>query len=98
MTNDQDTASDDDGYSFYRRILSVYSTFLSSDRLQRVKGIPKLVLEVGSKQSQVVQDMFAQEGRMEVHKETKRRRDIGAPKLEVGDMVGTERSVWVYDE
>ena len=92
-TNDSTTADNDDGYSFYRRIRSVYADFLLADR---PKEIPKLVLEVGSKQSGPVQDMYKGEGRIEVYKETERRRDIGAPKLEVGDMVGTERSLWIY--
>jgi hypothetical protein len=92
-TNDSTTADNDDGYSFYRRIRSVFADFLLADR---PKEIPKLVLEVGSKQSEPVQDMYRGEGRIEVYKETERRRDIGAPKLEVGDMVGTERSLWIY--
>lgn len=95
VSNDSETAKNDDGYSFYRRILSVYSSFLKPDR---PTDLPKLVLEVGAKQSGPVQAMYKDQGRLEVYKETPRRRDLGAPKLEVGDMIGTERSVWVYEE
>lgn len=95
MTDDSTAADNDDGYSFYRRIKSIYSTFLPSDRPE---GIPKLVLEIGSRQSEIVQQMYRDEGRIEVTKETERRKDVGAPKLEDGDMVGTERSIWIYQE
>lgn len=85
---------DDDGYSFYRRILRMYMTFLSPTR---PREIPKLVLEVGAKQSQTVQDIYEGQGRVEIQRETERRRDIATPKLEADDMVGTERSLWIYD-
>lgn len=85
---------DDDGLSFYRRILEIYAAFLRDDRPE---GIPKCVLEVGATQSKPVQEMYAGQGRLEVYKETKRRMDVSTPKLEKGDMVGTERSLWVYD-
>lgn len=95
MTDDSKAAEDDDGYSFYRRIKSIYPLFLRSDR---PREIPKLVLEIGSRQSRIVQDMYKDEGRIEVTKETERRKEVGAPKLEEGDMVGTERSIWIYQE
>ena len=87
----------DDGYSFYRRILSIYKQFLLPQS-QRNNKIPKLVLEVGSEQSKPAQEMYIGEGRAEVYRETERRRDLGAPKLEHGDMVGIERSLWIYDQ
>lgn len=89
-----EAGKEDDGLSFYRRILEIYKTFLADDR---PKGIPKCVLEVGATQSKPVQQLFKGEGRHEVYKETKRRMDVSAPKLEKGDMIGTERSLWVYD-
>ena len=91
--DDQD--ADDDGYSFYRRILDIYAAFLSPTRPDQ---IPKLVLEIGATQSRPVQDMYRGQGRMEVYKETARRKDLSAPKLEHGNMVGTERSLWIYAE
>lgn len=91
--NDDD--EDDDGYSFYRRILEIYTPFLSPTR---PSSIPKLVLEIGSTQSRPVQDMYRDQGRMEVYKETERRKDLSAPKLEHGNMVGTERSLWIYEK
>jgi release factor glutamine methyltransferase len=84
---------EDDGLSFYRRIGEIYKMFLSPNRSPK---IPDLVLEVGSVQSAPVQAMF--EGRIEVYKETPRRKDLSTPKLEEGDMVGTERSLWIYSE
>lgn len=93
QANDNDNDDEDDGYSFYRRILQIYPSFLSPTR---PPGIPKLVLEIGSTQSRPVQTMYADQGRMEVYKETERRKDLSAPKLEKGDMVGTERSLWIY--
>lgn len=84
----------DDGYSFYRRILELYKDFVNPSRS---KEIPKLVLEVGSKQSQVVQEIYKDQGRIEIYKESERRLDISTPKLESGDQVGTERSLWIYD-
>lgn len=86
----------DDGLSFYRRIKQVYDTFLAPPH-DRILAIPKVVLEVGATQSKPVQEMYAQEGRTEILKETKRRMSIGAPNLEKGDMVGTERCLWIYD-
>jgi methylase of polypeptide subunit release factors len=128
-----DVQDGDDGYTFYRRIKSLYSIFLdeassvgdaelastladtvcasstsdssstsatpnpgNSNSANSDNALPKLVLEVGAKQSRPVQEMYASEGRLEVTKETARRREVGAPQLEQGDMVGTERSVWVY--
>jgi release factor glutamine methyltransferase len=94
---DEDVTDGDDGYSFYRRIKQVYESFLDESTGQEIKvKLPKLVLEVGSTQSRPVQEMYTSEGRLEVQRETERRKEIGAPKLEDGDMVGTERSVWVY--
>lgn len=98
---DEEVMDGDDGYSFYRRIKDVYSTFLDESLLKTAdpsvgQKLPKLVLEVGATQSKPVQEMYASEGRLEIQRETARRREIGAPKLEEGDMVGTERSVWVY--
>jgi methylase of polypeptide subunit release factors len=90
----EEVIEEDDGYSFYRRIKEVYSAFLTEEN--GIKELPKLVLEVGATQSQPVQEMYASEGRLEVQKETERRKEIGAPKLEDGDMTGTERSIWVY--
>ncbi|WVR07867.1 hypothetical protein IAU60_004910 [Kwoniella sp. DSM 27419] len=86
---------EDDGLSFYRRIKDIYTQLLSPTRPSTT---PKLVLEVGSKQSPPVKEMFAAEGRLEVQKETERRKDLSTPKLEHGDMVGTERSIWIYGE
>lgn len=88
---------EDDGLSFYRRIKEIYTDLLRKDR-KGGKGVPKLVLEIGSKQSPPVKEMFEDEGRLEVTKETERRKDLSTPKLEEGDMVGTERSIWIYDE
>jgi hypothetical protein len=96
---DEDVTDGDDGYSFYRRIKQVYGSFLDESIGQEIKvKLPKLVLEVGSTQSRPVQEMYTSEGRLEVQRETERRKEIGAPKLEDGDMVGTERSIWVYRE
>ena len=92
---DEAVTDGDDGYSFYRRIKQVYSAFLD-ESAGTIAELPKLVLEVGSTQSKPVQDMYASEGMLEIQKETERRKEIGAPKLEDGDMVGTERSIWVY--
>jgi len=88
-----DEDNDDDGLSFYRRIHEIYSLFLS---LTRPPSIPKLVLEVGAKQSPPVKLMYADQGRLEIQKETPRRKDLSTPKLERGDMAGTERSIWIY--
>jgi methylase of polypeptide subunit release factors len=89
-----DGLGDDDGLSFYRRIREVYALFLSRSR---PRSLPKLVLEVGATQSPPVKEMYAAEGRLEVQKETPRRKELGAPQLEQGDVVGTERSVWIYE-
>lgn len=86
---------DDDGLSFYRRIKEIYTDLLSK---ARPTGTPKLVLEVGSTQSPPVKEMYRDQGRLEVQKETERRKDLSTPKLEQGDMVGTERSIWIYDQ
>jgi hypothetical protein len=72
--NCNDDDEDDDGYSFYRRILEIYTPFLSSTR---PSSIPKLVLEIGSTQSRPVQEMYREEGRMEVYKETFERAKVG---------------------
>lgn len=90
-----DAEKEDDGLSFYRRILDIYKDFLSDDR---PAGIPKCALEVGATQSKPVQELYSKEGRQEVYKETKRRVDVSTPKLEKGNMVGTERSLWIYDQ
>jgi methylase of polypeptide subunit release factors len=92
--DEEDDDEDDDGYSFYRRILEIYHPFLSP---HRPSHIPKLVLEIGATQSRPVQTMYEGQGRMVVYKETERRRDLSAPKLEHGNMVGTERSLWIYE-
>ena len=84
---------DDDGLSFYRRIRQVYLKFLAASRSDL---IPKMVLEVGSTQCSSVKAMFEGQGRMVVHKETERRADLNVPSLEQGDMVGTERCLWIY--
>jgi len=89
-----DEDEEDDGLSAFRRILEIYPTFLSTSRPDT---IPKLVLEVGAKQSPPVKAMFASEGRFHVTKETPRRKSLSTPKLEKGDMVGTERSLWIYE-
>lgn len=94
-TGDEEVLDGDDGYSFYRRIKEVYSLFLD-ESAGTIASLPKLVLEVGSTQSSPVQDMYTSEGRLEIQCETERRKEIGAPKLEDGNMVGTERSVWIY--
>jgi methylase of polypeptide subunit release factors len=92
---DEEVLDGDDGYSFYRRIKTVYPAFLD-ESAGTIDTLPKLVLEVGSTQSRPVQEMYASEGRLEIQRETARRKEIGAPKLEDGDMVGTERSIWIY--
>lgn len=91
----QEEEEEDDGLSAFRRILEIYPSFLSASR---PKGIPKLALEVGAKQSPPVKEMFAKEGRFHVTKETPRRKSFSTPQLEKGDMVGTERSLWIYEE
>jgi len=93
-TSTASSVEDDDGLSFYRRIHEIYSIFLSPTRSTI---IPKLVLEVGDKQAPAVKAMYKEQGRLEVIRETARRRDLSTPKLEEGDMVGTERCLWIYD-
>lgn len=95
-----DEHAQDDGLSFYRRIAQIYTRFLSEGtHSERDNGsIPKLVLEIGATQSKPAQDIYRSHGRLEVYKETKRRMSVGAPKLEKGDMVGTERSLWIYEK
>jgi len=95
QVEEEGEGEEDDGLSAFRRILEIYPTFLSKSRPD---GIPKLALEVGAKQSPPVKEMFSGEGRYHVTKETPRRFSLSTPQLETGDMVGTERSLWIYEE
>jgi len=93
----EEQADDSDGLAFYRRIKQIYTTFLKPR--SGPPKIPKLVLEVGAAQSAPVQAMFADpKHRLEITKETERRKDISTPRLEKGATVGTERSIWIYDQ